>query len=87
MNQTYGVNAVNGGMTDGMSSGLVSQKDFETCYNYYYVNCGRMLPVEEAVPKSVNIIGQNQSAYGVDLYVFVEYGVEIDVDVLTGARV
>lgn len=87
MNQTYGVNAVNAGMTDGMSSGLVSQKDFETCYNYYYVNCGRMLPVEEAVPKSVNIIGQNQSAYGVDLYVFVEYGVEIDVDVLTGARV
>jgi hypothetical protein len=70
-----------------MSSGLVSQLDFETCYNYYYVNCGRMLPVEEAVPKSVNIIGQNQSIYGVDLYVFVEYGVEIDVDVLTGARV
>jgi hypothetical protein len=87
MNQTYGVNAVNGGMTDGMSSGLVSQLDFETCYNYYYVNCGRMLPVEEAVPKSVNIIGQNQSSYGIDLYVFVEYGVEIDVDVLTGARV
>jgi hypothetical protein len=87
MNQTYGVNAVNGGMTDGLSSGLVSQKDFETCYSYYYVNCGRMLPVEEAVPKSVNIIGQNQSAYSVDLYIFVEYGVEIDIDILTGARV
>lgn len=87
LNQTYGVNAVNGGMTDGLSSGLVSQKDFETCYSYYYVNCGRMLPVEEAVPKSVNIIGQNQSAYSVDLYIFVEYGVEIDIDILTGARV
>ncbi|NBR23487.1 MAG: hypothetical protein EBU08_06890 [Micrococcales bacterium] len=87
MNQTYGVNAVNGGMTDGLASGLVSQKDFETCYSYYYVNCGRMLPVEEAVPKSVNIIGQNQSAYAIDLYIFVEYGVEIDIDILTGARV
>jgi hypothetical protein len=87
MNQTYGVNAVNGGMTDGLASGLVSQKDFETCYSYYYVNCGRMLPVEEAVPKSVNIIGQNQSAYPIDLFIFVEYGVEIDIDILTGARV
>jgi hypothetical protein len=87
LNQTYGVNAVNGGMTDGLSSGLVSQKDFETCYSYYYVNCGRMLPVEEAVPKSVNIIGQNQSAYPIDLFIFVEYGVEIDIDILTGARV
>jgi hypothetical protein len=87
LNQTYGVNAVNGGMTDGMASGLVSQKDFETCYSYYYVNCSRMLPVEEAVPKSVNIIGQNQSTFPIDLYVFVEYGVEIDVDILTGARV
>ena len=87
LNQTYGVNAVNGGMTDGLSSGLVSQKDFETLYSYYYVNCGRMLPVEEAVPKSVNIIGQNQSAFSVDLYIFVEYGVEIDIDILTGARV
>jgi len=87
MNQLYGANSVNGGMTDGMSSGLVSQRDFETCYNYYYVNCSRMLPVEEAVPKSVNILGQSQSNFPIDLYIFVEYGVEIDVDVLTGARV
>jgi hypothetical protein len=87
LNQTYGVNAVNAGMSDGLVSGLVSQQDFETNYNYYYVNCGRMLPVEEAVPKSVNIIGQSMSNFPVDLYIFVEYGVEIDVDVLTGARV
>jgi uncharacterized alkaline shock family protein YloU len=46
-----------------------------------------MLPVEEPVPKSVSIIGQNQSAKAVDLYVFVEYGVEVSVDVLSGARV
>jgi uncharacterized alkaline shock family protein YloU len=46
-----------------------------------------MLPVEEPVPKSVSIIGQNQSAKAIDLYVFVEYGVEVSIDVLTGARV
>ena len=87
LNQLYGVNAVNGGMTDGMASGLISQTDFEMEYNYYYVNVGRMLPVEEAVPKSVSILGQNRSEKAIDIFVFVEYGVEVSVDVLTGARV
>lgn len=87
MNQLSGVNAVNAGLTDGLTSGLIGQLDFEMEYCYHYVNCSRMLPVEEPVPKSVSIIGQNQSARAIDLYVFVEYGVEISIDVLTGARV
>jgi hypothetical protein len=87
INQLYGQNAVNGGMTDGLTSGLVGMTDFEMEYCYYYVNVGRMLPVEEAVPKSVNILGTNTTAYSLDLYVFVSYGVEVSVDILTGARV
>jgi len=87
VNQFYGVNAINGGQVDGLTSGLVGQYDFDMEYCYYYVNCGRMLPVEEAVPKSVNILGQNTSQLAIDLYIFVEYGVEVSVDVLTGARV
>lgn len=87
MNQLSGVNAVNAGLTDGLTSGLFGQLDFEMAYCYHYVNCSRMLPVEEPVPKSVSIIGQNQSARAIDLYVFIEYGVEISIDVLTGARV
>jgi len=86
-NQLYGENAVNGGMTDGLTSGLIGLTDFESCYNYYYVNVGRMLPVEQSVPKSVNIIGQNLSAKAINLFVFIEYGVEVSVDILTGARV
>lgn len=87
LNQLYGTNAVNGGMVDGMASGLIDQVSFEMEYNYYYVNVGRMLPVEEAVPKSVSILGQNRSEKAIDIFVFVEYGVEVSVDVLTGARV
>lgn len=86
-NQFYGVNSINGGQVDGLTSGLVNAQSFDMEYAYYYVNCGRMLPVEEAVPKSVNILGQNLSAYAIDLYIFVEYGVEVSIDVLTGARV
>jgi hypothetical protein len=86
-NQLYGQNAVNGGLTDGLTSGLVGRQEFDMEYCYYYVNVERMLPVEEAVPKSVQIIGQNLSAKACDYYVFVEYGVKISIDALTGARV
>lgn len=86
-NQLYGQNAVNGGLTDGLTSGLVGRQEFDMEYCYYYVNVERMLPVEQSVPKSVQIIGQNLSAKACDYYVFVEYGVEVSIDALTGARV
>lgn len=86
-NQLYGQNAVNGGMTDGLTSGLINFNDFQNLYCYYYVNVERMLPVEQSVPKSVQIIGQNKNGQALDFYVFVEYGVGVNIDVITGARV
>jgi hypothetical protein len=86
-NQLAGQNAVNGGLTDGLTSSLVNSLGFEMAQSYYYTNVSRMLPVEESVPKSVQIIGQNLSAKPLDLWVFITYGVSIDVDVLTGSRV
>jgi hypothetical protein len=86
-NQLYGQNAVNGGMTDGLTSGLLDRLKFDMNYCYYYVNIERMLPVETSVPKSIQILGQNLSAKSIDLYCFVEYGNEISIDALTGARV
>jgi hypothetical protein len=85
--QLYGMNAVNGGLTDGVNSGLINQLDFETMYNYYAVNVSRCLPIEEAVPKSVNIIGQNLTSVALDLYVFVNYKTSVSIDILTGSRV
>jgi hypothetical protein len=86
-NQLYGQNAVNGGLTDGITSGLIDRQSFDMEYCYYYVNVERMLPVEMSVPKSVQILGQNLSTKAIDMYIFVEYGVEIQIDALTGARV
>jgi hypothetical protein len=87
VNQLYGINAVNGGMVDGLNSGLIDQLGFEMEYCYYYVDVSRMLPVEESVPKSVQVVGQNMSARKIDLWCFIEYGVDVSVDILTGARV
>lgn len=87
LNQLIGCNGINGSQVDGLSSGLISQYDFESCYNFYYVNVERCLPVERGVSKSVNIIGQNMSQFAVDLYVFIEYSVGIQINIITGNRV
>lgn len=86
-NQLYGQNAVNGGLTDGLTSSLIDRQAFDMEYCYYYVNIERMLPVETSVPKSIQVIGQNMSSRAMDYWVFIEYGVEISIDALTGARV
>jgi hypothetical protein len=86
-NQLYGQNAVNGGMTDGLTSSLINSLGFETSYCYYYVNVSRMLPIEESVPKSVQIVGTNFCAKSLDFWCFIEYGVEISLDILSGSRV
>ena len=85
--QLYGQLSVNGGQTDGLTSGLIGYQDFLQSYCYYYVNVERMLPVEQSVPKSVQILGTNYSTQVLDLWVFIEYGVEINIDLTTGARV
>ena len=86
-NHLKGVGAVNGGQTDGLTSGLIDAQAFEMEYCYHYVDVSRALPVEEQVPKSIQVVGQNLSGRTIDLLCFVEYGVELSLDVLTGARV
>jgi hypothetical protein len=87
INQTYGANSVNAGMTDGLSSGLINQQSWEMEYCYHYVDVSRMLPVEQQVPKSVQVIGQNTSIQKIDLWCFLAYGCELSFDIVSGARV
>ena len=82
-----GINSVNGSQIEGVSSGLISQHDFQQSYCYHYVNVERMLPVERSVPKSVSITGTNATAYMLNLYVFISYFSSLQVDVMSGSRV
>lgn len=87
MEHLYGCNAYSAGV-DGMGgNGLIGQLDFESSYCYHYVNCSRMEASQLSVPKSVQIVGTNQSAKNIDLICFTEFGCVIDLNVLTGARV
>jgi hypothetical protein len=87
LNQLAGQNSVNYGQVDGSSSSLISQTDFENSYCYYYVDIGRGLPVESSVPKSVVLVGTNNSMYACDYYVFLEYQSSFSLSIISGTRV
>ena len=89
LEQLKGTGAVNGGCVDGITSGMIDQLAFENTYAYHVVDTSRMLDVERAVPKSVQLLANLQcpSNLSVDLYTFIAYNNDFAVDVLTGARV
>jgi hypothetical protein len=82
--QFYGVNAINGGMSDGLTSGLISQRTWEQKHGYVYLQVNRGTELEKSSPKSVQIQFQNVSAKKVDYYVYVTYQTSINLDVGLG---
>ena len=87
--QLVSSNQLNGSLTTSLASGLVSKKDFQNLYRYYYGNCSRSLPSEEGVSKAIQIQGTilSPTITACDLMVFVEFEREITIDVRTGARI
>lgn len=79
-------NAINGGLVDGLTSGLISEKDFQTMYRYYVCDVSRRLPAEDAVPKSVQILGQNQASVPITLFTFIQFQRSIEIDLATGQK-
>lgn len=80
-------NQLNGSLTTGLASGLISEDDFSRGMRYYYGNASRILPSEEGVSRSVQILGKNSSLLDINLMVFVEFGKSMTVDISTGARI
>lgn len=85
--QLSGLYSINGNMSDGLMSGLISKQGFEQNLCYYAVDCGRALAIEKTVPKSINLQAQNLSGKEIDLYIFVEYHTSVSIDLLSGSRV
>ena len=83
----YGINSVNGGVTSGINSGLISQRMWQNNYQYYVFDCSRHLPEEDRVLKAIELFGNNNCIVPLDLFVFIEVQREIKIDIATGARV
>lgn len=81
------INAVNGGMTTGLCSGLIGEDDFSSLYRYYVADLSRGYRADDVVPKSILITGQNLSTQDINLFCFIEYERKIVIDIVSGAVV
>jgi len=86
-NQLYGARSVNSGLTDGLSSSLLNYMDFQYMYSYYYADLSRMPIEDKQIARSIAITGTNKSGKTLDLFVIVEYGCRIRINMFNGSRV
>ena len=79
---------LNGGLTLGMSSGVIGQSDFENGYGFAYTDLSRKIsPASDDVSRSLQAIFTNNSLYTCDYYAIVNYEREITISTSTGSLV
>ena len=78
------INSTNGGSTIGM----LSQTDFENAYRFITADLSRK-PSEavDNISKSIQVIGTNSGTYPIDIFWFVFYERQIEVDIQTGSLI
>ncbi len=81
------INAINGGASTGITSGLVGQYEWENAYTYLVADLSRRLPDEDNVPKSVLVQGKNNTGVSLDFICFVVYEKKITLDMRTGESI
>lgn len=81
-------NSINGGLTLGMSSGILSQSDFENGYGYIYVDLSRKISQSsDDISRSIQVVGTNSSLCMVDYHCVISYEREIVLSTSTGSLV
>jgi hypothetical protein len=79
---------INGGSSLGMSSGLISQNDFENGYRFIVADLSRT-PSEatDNVSKSISVIGTNLGDKPISIYWFLVFQREVEMDTATGSLI
>jgi hypothetical protein len=75
---------VNSGMESGVSSGLISQKDFESNYGYLVMDLSRRYDYDENTPLSLEISGTVSSSQALDMLCYIEFEKDVTIDLATG---
>ena len=82
--QFSGVNAVNAGMSDGLTSGLINERSWSQKHGYIYLAVNRGTELEKSSPKSVQIQFQSLANKKMDFYVYITYETSINLDLGLG---
>jgi hypothetical protein len=83
-NEVSSINALNGGLSTGMTSGLISSYDWDNLYRYYVCDLSRRVPSEDGVAKSVVFQGVNQTAKTMDYICFIAFERRVVIEMDTG---
>jgi hypothetical protein len=77
--------SINGGLSLGMSSGLLDQLDYESGYRFIVSDLSRC-PSEASdnISKSIQVIGTNSGKYPIDLFFFIIFEREVEIDLASG---
>jgi hypothetical protein len=80
--------AINGGLSLGMSSGLINQLEYEAGYRFIVADLSRT-PSEASdnIAKSIQVIGSNASGSPLDILWFLFFEREIEIDIATGSLI
>jgi len=88
LEEIRGSNSLQGGLQLGLSSGILSQQDYENGYGFIYVDLSRkQSQASDDVARSIQIVGTNSSKASVDLYCIIGYEREITVNTANGSLV
>jgi hypothetical protein len=87
MNELQSINAINGNLITGLTSGLISEDDWTYMYRVYCCDLSRRLESENLVPKSIQIQGTNCSRQPISLFCFVEFEKNIVIDLVSGQKI
>lgn len=76
-------NAINGSLDLGLTSGPIDMYKWSNLYRYTVVDLSRRLSGDNT-PKSITVIGQNNTNYTIDYYFFLEYERHLSLDIESG---
>jgi hypothetical protein len=76
-------NRINGNNSLGLSSGLISEKQWEDYYRYHFVALNRR-PEEDTMPKGITVSGVNNSKVTCDYIVQVLHKKSFIINASTG---
>jgi hypothetical protein len=84
LNQVQRINALNASDVDSLNSGLISEFMWTNSFRYYIVCLQREELENSSSPKSVNIIGTNNTNVQLDLFTFLVFENEVKIYTQTG---
>ena len=88
LQEVRGSNSLNGGLPLALSSGLLSQQDWENGYRFCYVDLSRRVSqANDDISRSIQVSFTNSSTYCMDYFYVIAYEKQLSLSTSTGALI